>query len=53
MDVWQVYPRPAGSGGTDSETKLGGEALLVEKSESGGGLICWCGKNYRWQQHGD
>ena len=53
IDVWQVYPRPAGSGGADSETKLVGEALLVEKRESGGGLIYWGGKNYRWQQHSD
>ena len=33
--------------------KLVGEALSVEKSESGGGLTYWEGKTYKWQQHGD
>jgi hypothetical protein len=43
-DVWQVYARPC------ALAKLVGEALQVEKSESGGGLICWDGKKYVWQQ---
>jgi hypothetical protein len=30
-----------------------GEAILVEKIESGGGLIHWNGKKYVWEQHGD
>jgi hypothetical protein len=30
-----------------------GEALLIQKSESGGGLIFWDRKRYKWQQHGD
>jgi hypothetical protein len=42
--VWQVYARPC------ALAKLVGEALQVEKSEAGGGLICWGRKKYVWQQ---
>jgi hypothetical protein len=47
MDVWQVYSKAR------ARPKLIGDALLVEKSESGGGLIYWDGKTYKWQQRGD
>jgi hypothetical protein len=48
MDAWQVY-----ANARTGRPKLIGEALLVEKSESGGGLIYWDGKHYKWQQRGD
>jgi hypothetical protein len=38
---------------THAPAKRISEALQLEKSESGGGLICWDGKKYVWQQHGD
>jgi hypothetical protein len=52
MDVWQIHPKPSGEKGC-APAKLIGEALQVEKSESGGGLICWDGKKYVRQQQGD
>jgi hypothetical protein len=42
----------AGLSAGGAQANLIGEALLVEKSESGGALIYWDG-NYKWQQHGD
>jgi hypothetical protein len=51
--LWmQVYARPSAEKAREP-AKLVGEALQVEKSGSGGGLICWDGKKYVWQQHGD
>ena len=47
MDTWQVYGKAPASAPAQAE------ALLVEKSESGGGLIYWDGKKYVWHQHGD
>jgi hypothetical protein len=49
IDAWQVYAKARAG----RRPKLIGEGLLVGKSESGGGLIYWDGKNYKWQQHGD
>ena len=53
IDVWQVYPKPPAAASARAQAKLTGEGVLVEKSESGGGLIYWDGKSYKWQQHGD
>jgi len=55
IDTWMVRARRApGQTETASEhPKPGSEAVLVEKSESGGGLIYWDGKKYCWKQHGD
>lgn len=47
IDNWQVYAK------APANARARAEALLVEKSESGGGVICWDGKKYVWQQHGD
>jgi hypothetical protein len=46
----QVYRRSCAEKGRVAENRFG-EAIQVEKSESGGGLIRW--KKYVWQQHGD
>jgi hypothetical protein len=43
MDAWQVYPRSCAEKGRAANRF--GEAMQVEESESGGGLICWDGKN--------
>jgi hypothetical protein len=55
MDVWQVRTKHSAARNAHDGTpaKLIGEGLLVEKSESGGGLIYWDGKRYRWHQRGD
>jgi len=55
MDVWQVRPKHSATGNAHDgmPAKLIGEGLLVEKSESGGALIYWDGKSYRWHQRGD
>jgi hypothetical protein len=47
----QVYRRSCAEKGRAAENRFG-EAIQVEKSESGGGLIRWNGKKYVWQQHG-
>jgi len=55
MDSWQVYSktRAAHAAGETSVRHLRGDALLVEKSESGSALIYWNGKRYLWSQQGD
>ena len=55
VDTWMVEARRApGQTETASEHPTPrSEAVLVEKSESGGGLIYWDGKKYCWKQHGD
>jgi hypothetical protein len=51
MDALPVYPRSCAEKGRAANGF--GEAVQVEKSESGGRLICWDGKKYIWQQHGE
>jgi hypothetical protein len=55
IDTWLVQSkRSASKTATATEhAKPSCEAVLVEKSESGGGLIYWDGKKYRWKQQGD
>ena len=55
MDSWQVYSKmhAAHAPGDTSISRLGGDALLVEKSEAASGLIYWNGKKYVWSQRGD
>jgi hypothetical protein len=49
-DVWQLFARLRAEK-SRALTKLVGPALQVEKSEAGGGLICWGRKKkYVWQQ---
>lgn len=43
MDAWRVERRKDGRG----------DALLVMKTESAGGLVSWDGRAYRWRQQGD
>ena len=47
IDVWKVQPKKK------SGPSMKGDGLLVEKSESGGGLIYWNGVRYVWRQQGD
>lgn len=47
MDVWRIE-----DGATTTPGKPRHE-LLAEKSESGGGLIWWDGRAFRWRQAGD
>jgi hypothetical protein len=44
MTFGRVFARPSAEK-SPALAKLVGEALQVEKSEAGGGLICWDGKN--------
>jgi hypothetical protein len=55
LNVWRVYPKQAVESGVEAgpQPKLIGEAILLGKSESGGGLIYWTGKSFRWYQQGD
>jgi hypothetical protein len=47
MDVWRVEEVPATPPGKSRHE------ILAVKSESGGGLIRWDGRAFRWRQAGD
>lgn len=53
LDAWSISPRdpaqPSGKGAPPPR----GDALLVQKLESSGGLLYWDGRAYRWRQQGD
>ena len=53
IDAWHVEgkPRPALKKGAAS--KMAGEGIMVEKTESGSALIYWNGRTYQWKQLGD
>jgi len=51
VDTWRVQSKRSASNTATATERA--EAVLVEKSESGGGLIYWDGKKYRWKQQGD
>lgn len=55
LNTWEVYAKgPVERGvGSGPPPKLIGEALLVGKRESAGGLIYWNGKSFVWYQQGD
>jgi hypothetical protein len=55
MDSWRVYFKTdaAYSAGKISIKNLRGDALVVEKNESGSALIYWNGKRYVWHQQSD
>jgi len=44
LDAWSISARTPGARG---------DALLVQKLESAGGLLYWDGSSYRWRQQGD
>lgn len=50
MDAWSIEARDIRG---KSAPTLRGDALLVQKLESAGGLIYWDGAAYRWRQQGD
>jgi hypothetical protein len=51
-DVWQLFARLSAEK-SRALAKLFGPALQVEKSEAGGGLICWGRKKIRLPAAGD
>jgi hypothetical protein len=55
IDNWIVQSKRAASkaAATSERAKPSSETVLVEKNDSGGGLIYWDGKKYRWKQQGD
>lgn len=50
MDAWSIEARDTRG---KSAPTLRGDALLVQKLESAGGLIYWDGRTYQWRQQGD
>jgi hypothetical protein len=55
MDIWSIFRKGEVAQGVAERTPptLVGDALMVEKSESAGGLIYWDGEHYAWYQRGD
>jgi hypothetical protein len=55
MDAWHVESRhTAGRDlGRNVGSKMMGDAIVVEKTESASALIFWDGHGYKWQQMGD
>lgn len=55
MDAWKIQERgPAQKGaGESSPPVLKGDAIIVIKTESAGGLLHWTGSAYVWHQQGD
>jgi hypothetical protein len=55
LDTWKVYGKKPVERGVQSGAppRLIGEAILVGKRESAGGLIYWNGKIFMWYQQGD
>lgn len=53
MDAWRVFDKGKVARTDDPPPILRGDALLVIKTESAGGLLWWNGREYRWYQYGD
>ena len=55
MNAWQVESKHAVGVqlGREVESKMSGEGIVVEKTESASALIFWNGRNYQWVQMGD
>lgn len=55
MNAWHVEGKHAVGVqlGRDIESKMSGEGIVVEKSESASALILWNGRSYQWVQMGD
>jgi hypothetical protein len=55
VDTWMVQSKrsPGKAEAASGRAKPTSKAVLVEKSDSGGGLIYWNGKKYCWKQQGD
>ncbi|MBZ5549141.1 MAG: hypothetical protein LAO22_14480 [Acidobacteriia bacterium] len=55
MNAWHVESRYAIGVqlGREVESKMSGEGIVVEKTESASALILWNGRSYQWKQMGD
>jgi hypothetical protein len=55
MNAWQVEGKHAVGVqlGREVESKMSGEGIVVEKTESASALILWNGRSYQWVQMGD
>ena len=55
MDAWHVESRHTTGPdlGRGLQSKMMGDGIVVEKTESASALIFWDGRSYKWRQMGD